>query len=288
MPVSGSSSSRGLSVAWSWLTAIISGPAAALLGLYFLYLSAQDKPISPPVALKVTFGLFVLAFPTSLIAGFRAERRRADEAEARVKALTESTPRIVYVGQRSAPLVERRPGTDGHHVQYAFHLLHLRFKNRPVSRVGEASVARRVTATVEFFEDKRDELITRFEGRWPVTTAADHVGYERTEPTADFEANEFPVKLNLAVIPGEDGRVYAASEENFHANPAGDHPAHRINPLQDEDFVRVRVKLRGSNVNQDFWFRMKFRRHVPTLTNTGVPLEIEVTSGEYESEFLES
>jgi hypothetical protein len=154
--------------------------------------------------------------------------------------------------------------------------------------VGEASVGRRVTATVEFWEEKGDQLITKFEGRWPVTTAAEHVGYDRTNPTTDFDVNEFPVKLNLAVVPGDEGRAYAASEENFHAYPGGNHPAHRINSLQDEDVVRVCVKLRGSNVEQDFWFRLKFHRHVPTLTNTGVPLEIELTSGEYESEYADS
>lgn len=74
------------------------------------------------------------------------------------------------------PLVDRRSGTDGHHVQYAYHLLQLRFKNRPVNRVGEVSVARKVTASVEFWEENSDQLITKFEGRWPVTNAAEHVG----------------------------------------------------------------------------------------------------------------
>src|SRR5262249_16005626 len=162
---------------------------AALLALYLLYESTQTT-VSPTITLKWTLALFIVAFVVSLLAGLREARIRANLAEEQLKALSDSWPRIVSVAHRTSPLVDRRPGTDGHHVQDALPLLQLRFKNRPLNRVGEASIARRVTATVEFWEEKLDQLITRFEGRWPVTTAAEHVGYDGTNPTADFEVNE--------------------------------------------------------------------------------------------------
>jgi hypothetical protein len=220
---------------------------------------------------------WLLAGVCILISSFRVwqvEHRKAEAADRKVVALVEGKPRIVYVGQRGSPLCWEDKS-------YGFYMLQLHFKNRPLRRVGEESVARSVSATIEFWDRRADKLVSILscEGRWPVTQAGEHVGYEETMRTVDFEANENPLKLNLAHVPLKDGRVYAAAEENFLAHKAGDHPAYRIYPFQDTDVVRVCINLRGSSIGQTFWFDLKWNKKIDPQSGHRC-LEVTLIRGE--------
>ena len=247
-----------------------------------LCLKRAAKTYDYPVCCRLAVARQHYLDTTTIFWVWRVEHREAREWQQQVVALTESKPRIVYVGERGSPLSGMSDGK-----RHAFYMLQLHFKNRPRQRVGERSTARKVSATIEFWEEHRNTPIVSFEGRWPVTGAGEHVGYERTERTVDFEANEIPVKLNLVLIPfGEngDGRVYAAAEENFYAYQAGTHPAFRINSFQDTDVVRVCIKLRSSIVEQDFQFKLRWYRSVDPQSGHRC-FEVTPLSGEVEDEY---
>lgn len=219
-----------------------------VLGLVVFALTALDV-----ASLLWNAVLFVTSYIALFWAyhGVRAER---DGLRQQLEEIKVSAPRIECLSSRGAELQS---------AQHKFYAIQARFKNSPKVRTDRA-VARKVSATIEFWDSSRTEKRLEIFGQWALSEAPDHVGSVGVSDTVDFEANELPRKLYVALRPPDSGTSFAYAKENLHAYPDGRHPKYEL----IYGTYRVCVKLRSSNVEQDFWF---------TLNNPGgdTPLDLE-------------
>jgi len=259
---------RWLATAWraSWNAAdLVAGLLGLAAPLLIAFLPKQEL-ILARLAWQLPLGVLVALFIIRLCGApywmYRDDGQRLAEATARLQALTSASPRIHFEQVWNTQLYQN--GVPVYRVLQAW------FTNSPLVR-SEASIARQVSGVVEI--ESAGAAFHQFHGQWAQTTAPGHVGFTSTSPTTDIAPNEVPVKLNIALQYDAEQLAYGYAEENLHAHSDGRHPNFAL-PM---GVHRIRVKLRGVGVSQDFRF---------TLTNygPGLPLSLDPlgTSGSEE------
>jgi hypothetical protein len=162
-----------------------------------------------------------------------------------------SAPRIAVL----PPIRSLEPTYDdlGHP---AFGVVEVWFVNRPPTPT-DASVARHVSAQLDFFDFYSDTVRLPAYGRWALTIAPGHLGFRDDDhaPVVDIPPGVLPVKLLVLLKYPDDAAAYVFAEENLLGHrpggrPDGRHPQYELPSGQ----YRLRVTLVGQNLNQAFEF----------------------------------
>lgn len=220
---------------WGWLVFTVAMTVAGALDAWFEW----RWPTS------IWFYLALGSFAVAQFLAHRDEMCRADDLHTALDAFRAARPMIECLPPKGA-LVHRGASS--------FYVVQARFRNAPNVRT-ERVAAKGVSARIEFWDAHR---ATRLLG--PVygqlaskSKAPDYVGWEAISPTIDFEANDLPLKLYIALRPPGCREAYVFCSENLEAREDGQHPDYRL----EFGTYQVGVKLRASNVEQDFWFRLR-------------------------------
>ena len=175
---------------------------------------------------------------------YKEKEQAHDQLAKQLDEIKSAQPQIEYDQSRESPLF--------HEDQPIYHIIQVWFKNSPTIP-SEQSVAKQVSATIEFMND--DRINPRFSvyGQWAISTAPNHVGHAGITPLIDISPGHLSCKLNIALKYEEDSVCYGYAVESFGPYPDGRNPGLEL-PHGEHP---VRVELMGIGVKQDFWFTLR-------------------------------
>jgi hypothetical protein len=210
--------------------------------------------------------LWVPGVAFTFYAGFlawRDEHDRSERAESSLNAIRRASPSFRFDRTRWTPIY--RDDGSGARV-YWIHLLQLWLVNCPDVRA-EASLARNVSILVSFHPRDGWHHTCELGSQWIVTSDPNLAGYMDHVVAQDVPANDNPAKMILVLRNQGDPDCYAHSFGMLAGAPDGRHAPFRLAP----GWYRVRVRLRGDNVDQELSFR--FTNPGATEEPTLVPFE---------------
>ena len=266
----------GLKTVRFWVAQVFVG------GIIGWVVSANPTPAEVPAGLvngypyiSVFLGLATSALIVFLANYFKTPYRQRDEAlvegerreielEAELErmnselgSIRSAHPNIIFDQARGSQLYSG----DGFH-NPIFFVIQAWFKNTPAVHA-EQSVAKDVTAILEFLNPGNYIPQFKLYGQWATSTAPDHVGHHGTQATIDIPPNYQRAKLQIALKWPADPVCYGYAAENFQGYPDGRHPAHELSIGEHP----IRVNLEGVGVHNSYWF---------ILTNRGPNEELEL------------
>ena len=231
------------------------GAIGGAVGLFIAFLTSDvvDEYRWVAIPTGICFGLLLASH--DLIR--EHERRERDAIQERDEARAEAfaARRELTAFKDAQPLVEflEPKGTTVNIGDSKSFVVQARFVNRPKVRAPHA-VARSVSALIEFWSAKGERLLNGpYYGAWASSAAPGHVGWTDLLPAVDFEGNDIPQKLYIALRPEGAAEAYVFCRENLHAHADGRHPNYKL----VFGTYLVRVTLRGAALDQDFCFRLE-------------------------------
>ena len=221
---------------WGYLTLVLT-----ILSGINTYSNITDNPIST-FTIVPTWGWLTILIMGLVIAPFFAFhklRNRLDEYES-------TQPNVVFDQCRESPLFQKG--------QPIFHITQAWFKNSPTRRA-DSSVARQVTATIEFRETgDTPQQVLRIAGQWVESIAPDFVCFGNTTNKIDILPNDESYKLNIALKWEEDENAYGYALESFIYSQQQD-GREDVRKLPRGEHS-VYVKLKGVGVDKSFEFTL--------------------------------
>lgn len=153
-------------------------------------------------------------------------------------------PRIVFRRPDGSPLHDTATGT------YLYYVSQLWFVNEPEKR---GTVARSLTATLDFCDMDGRSLFGVINGEWAITNARDNVGFDDTcETLSELPPVGKIAKLLVLHKRRDDGTAYAWSR-GAREYPGQRHMSHQIPP----GMYQLGVRIRGLYVDETFYFRLR-------------------------------
>jgi hypothetical protein len=229
--------------AWGWSEAftIIFGVISGLLAVYNLRLPSPLFELEDWIIFVIFFiPLFIYRLALAPYWIFREARDKLD-------AIQNSQPNIVFSEYREAPYFRKSPVAKGKVPIY--HILQAWFINKPIFP-SESSVAKKITAKIEFWDVNRVNQYYSVYGQWAKATAPDHAGHKGWEPEINLAPILIPCKLMIALKHLKDSSCYGFSDESL-----GRFPVDGRDPIVEleKGQYQVHVQLMGIRVDKSFW-----------------------------------
>lgn len=198
--------------------------------------------------------VFIVLFFTRLFLApywlYKQEYESRLKAETHLRDMQKSTPRVLYSEFRVAQLYIQSPVASKSYPRYE--VLQVWFENVPEFPTDQ-SVARDVSAVIEFWSLSGADLIFQFYGQWAETTAPNHVGFKGVKPSIDIPPSHIKAKLMIALKYKDEEFAYPYSVESLKDYSDGRNPnlALRIGNYA------VKIRLRGMGIDKEFLFTVE-------------------------------
>ena len=198
--------------------------------------------------------VFVAIFLTRLFLApywlYKQEHKNRLAVETHLHSIQTPFPRVLYSRFRVAQLYYPSPVTSSNYPSYE--ILQVWFENAPKFPTDQ-SVAKEVSAIIEFWTLSRDKLLFQIHGQWAETTAPNHVGYKGVKATIDILPSHIESKLMIALKYRDDDSAYPFSIESIRDFSDGRNP--NLVLLPGDYFLKI--CLRGIGIDKEFLFTLE-------------------------------
>jgi hypothetical protein len=228
------------------------------LQIIYPYLSDERKnAIMPTLSYIQGWPWLIISLVYLIILITWSSYNAVKKANERVNEYISQSPSIELSELRGSPLfINEKP---------IYFIWQAWFQNKPKIR-NEQSIAKDVTALIEFWEIPDRKLYRTVFGQWAETNAPVNITHNPSDGKlkTDMQPNNEYHKLSIVIKYPEENECYAYARENFTSDPTFHNPTFVLSNSQ----YLVRIRLEGLSVEEEFELKLvnPGKGHNPKLT----------------------